>query len=502
MATSTRRRGVRGRIEALAERLSQNVETVTRNSRIFIESSDVDDINPPDNIVEYHKDYRQIGIVRANINQFVRDVTKPGIRLEAEDEMTEAYFMGGDDAPDFAPEGGFLDNCGVMAERRIPFYPFLQSTIVQRWTRGTNLIELTKAEGEKENTEYVPTGFKHIRPETVSARTYSNTNILLDPDDIDVADEITPRGEAAAYVQYDDNSILGPFTDKDEVALSQNDVHRQVLDPDIGGENAEDGVFGVSILEAAADDRAEYTSIKRDRAEAIKRKAYGVWTAQFNTEFVESELAEESILLDWDDDEQDDWISDVDSLGPGDILGHDGSIILDQWEPQVPELTDTLQHYVDDILAPLPAPKYATGHGEQITQHVTDRQENAYEDTIRNEREYQERSWTQVFRFIAERHDDLDPAGLRFKIEPEEEASPIMSMDDDEVERLKTYADAVKQIEMVTTLTEEEKRELLLQLPGTPDLGSLEELDVEMSDPSIQDMAEELTGSQPAEADD
>jgi hypothetical protein len=157
---------------------------------------------------------------------------------------------------------------------------------------------------------------------------------------------------------------------------------------------------------------------------------------------------------------------------------------------------------VSDILAPLPAPKYATAFGESIANHVSDRQENSYEDTIQEERKAAERDWTQAFRAVAERHPDLDADGVQLKLEPEEDESPIMSMDGDEVERLSTYSEALERIEMVTTLSEEEKRELLLQLPGTPELGSLDEQDVDESDPGIQEMADDLTGTNPAEADD
>jgi len=498
---------LRGRVEALAERISQTVETVTRNSRIHIESGDVDDINPPEDIDEYHEYYREVGIVRANLNQFVQDVVKPGVRVEADDDATQAYFMGGDGAPDTAPDGGFLQNCAVIGgEKRQPFYPYLKVDIVQRWTKGTTINELLKKDGEEEDPQGPITGFKHVRPETVSARTYANTNILLDPEDTETAeeDEITKRGEAAAYVQFDDQSIIGQRRngmDEDEVYLSQNDVLKRTLDPDIGGDDStEEGIFGTPILESVAADIEEYREIKRDRARAIKTKAYGVWKAQFNTEVTET--PDEVILQEWDEGEQDDWVDDVGDLGPGDIIGHDGSIELDQWEPSVPELEGPLEHYVADILAPLPAPKYATAFGESIANHVSDRQENSYQDTIDEERRAAERDWTQAFRAVAERHPDLDPSGLKLKLEPEEDESPIMSMDDDEVDRLSTYSEALERIEMVTTLSEEEKRELLLQLPGTPELGSLEEEAVDESDPGIQEMADELTGTNPAEADD
>jgi hypothetical protein len=438
---------VRGGLEALADRVTQTVETVTRSSRVLVESGNVDDVNPPEDIDEFHDLYHEVGLIRGNINQFVRDVWKPGIQLTADDDTTEAYFTGGEDAPEFAPPGGFLKNCAVMAEKRMPFYPFGKVTTVQRWTRGTVLVEKTKADDEITDTDARITGFKHIRPETVSARTYANTNILLDPDDTETADEITPRGEAAAWVQFDDNSIVGRRhngMDRTEVPLSQRDVLRQTLNPDIGGQDPEDGVFGTSIIESIAPDAREYQETKRDRARAVKTKAYGVWSAEFDTEVIE--LPREVIVQEWDRDDQDEWIDDVGDLGPGDIIGHDGSITLDQWEPSVPDLDDTLKHYVGDILAPLPAPKYATAFGDQVNQHVSDRQENAYHDTIQEERQYQSRSWTQAFRDVAERHPDLDPTGLRLTIEPEEETSPILSMTDDEVARLEQYASALSNL--------------------------------------------------------
>jgi len=82
MARETGR--IRGTMDALAQRLRQPVETVTRSSRLFIESGGVDDINPPEDIDELHDLYREIGIIRGNINQFVRDVVAPGVVYEAE----------------------------------------------------------------------------------------------------------------------------------------------------------------------------------------------------------------------------------------------------------------------------------------------------------------------------------------------------------------------------------------------------------------------------------
>ncbi|WP_226041578.1 hypothetical protein [Natrinema sp. DC36] len=501
---------VRGQIEALSSRLTQTVETVTRNSRIFIESSDVDDLNPPEDIDEYHEYYREIGIIRANFNQFVRDVVKPGVRIEADDDTTQAYFMGGDDAPEFAPAGGFLENCAVIAgEKRQPFYPYLKVDIVQKWTKGTTLNEYLKQDGKETEPMGPITGFKHIRPETVSARTYANTNILLEPDDTEAAEEgeITKRGEAAAYVQFDDQSIVGQRNggmDEDEVYLSQNDVLKRTIDPDIGGDDAtEEGIFGTSPLESIADDAEEYRSIKRDRAVAIKKTAYGVWLVEFDTEVTELPDGD-AIVETWDQDEQDEWVNNVDDLEAGGIIGHDGSITPDQWEPTIPELDGPLEHYVADILAPLPAPKYATAFGESIANHVSDRQENSYQDTIVEERRSAERDWTQAFRAVADRHPDLEPAGLEVKIAPKESDNPIATLDDGEIEKMEQFMkalnnglgnvpiDAVLDLEKFLTTT--------MDLPEDVFAGG--EIDVDESAPDIQEMAEGMTGEAAEEADD
>jgi len=502
---------IRGRVEALAERLSQSVETVTRNSRIFIESSEVDDLNPPEDIDEYHDLYREVGIIRGNINQFVRDVVGPGVRIEAEDDDTEAYFTGEFDgqAPDYAPQGGFLSECAVIAgERNKPFYPYLKASVVQKWTRGTVLHEYLKSKEEKSDPEFQIQGFKHIRPETVSARTHSNTNILISPDETDIADETTKRGEAAAYVQFDDTSIVGQRNggiDNEEIPLSQNDVLKQVIDPDIGGDDAlEDGVFGDPPMAAVSKDADEYREIKRDRARAIKTKAWGVWSAQFNTEVTEA--GDEIILEEWDSDDQDDWVDDVDGLGPGDIIGHDGSIELDQWEPTLPDLETEMQHYVDDILAALPAPKYATAHGEQITQHVTGEQGENYQDLVEEERKAQEQEWTQAFREVAERHPELNPAGLKVKIQPPESSNPVAELDDEEIEKMEQFMSALNDglgnVPIDSVLDVEEFLTTTMDIPEDAFVG--DDVDVDESSAEVQEMAEEFTGEvgSPSEADD
>jgi hypothetical protein len=455
--------------DTLQDTVRQPVETVTRRATLQTTGGDVEDIDPPADIDQLYALYEELGIIRASLNQFVSDVVEPGVRVTADDDATAAYFMGGDDAPEAAPEGGFLSECAVTDETRQPFEPFLKTTILNRWVRGTILIEQLK--DDPDDPESIITGYTHIRPETVSARTYENTTRLIAPDDVEEAAETTRRDEAAAYVQFDENAILGRregiFGDRVSVPLSQRDVIKQTLDRNIGGEDPEDGVFGTSILRAVKDDATEYRSIKRDQATAVKGKAWGLWTAQFTPEVIDTDTRTE--IIRWSDDDIGDAEGELENIGPGSTLTTDANIDLERHDSDVPDLDAVLDHYIDAILAPLPAPKYAVGFEENINQFVTTQQEARYEQVIREERDYQERQWEAAFREVAARHDALDPAGLTVHIEPEEDESPVMALDMETIEKIQALSSALKDLagasDPVAVFGADVVRELVAQLP-------------------------------------
>jgi len=434
--------------EALQERLDQTVETVTRSARIDIVSGGVDEIDPPEDLDKFAEQARTTGPVRKNLRQFVNDVWEPGYRVSAESEQTEAYFEGGDNAPEGTPDGGFLANAGIFGgERHTDFYDFGKATTWQKWVRGTILVELLKS--EPENPDSPITGFYHIRPETIYPQVQNNTNILLPadtedlPDDVDTEEvEKTKRGEVAAYIQFDDESILGIRRggfDRQQIPLSQNDVMKQVLDPDIGDDAGladTQGVFGTSIIEGITEDIEEYKRIKRDRAEAIGRKAYGVWTAQATPETVERGNTTE--VIEWSDTSLQNAQADLESMGPGDVFFSDANLDLEKFEPDVPELNPVIQQYINIMLAPLPAPKYMIGFAEGINRDVTSEQKEAYHDLLSQERRYQEKKWTPVLREVAERQ-GLNTDGLELKLEPQTEENPVKSLSTDEIDRMNTY---------------------------------------------------------------
>lgn len=511
MATTQDSGLIRGGIETLQEtvsRLRQETETVTRTARLDISGSGVDEIDPPEDLDEYWKQYQETGIVRSNINQFVSDVVEPGVRVTGEHEPTVNYFMGGDDAPAFAPEGGFLKQCAVYAgERHQPFYPFLKTTIANRWVRGTVLTEYLK--DDRENPESRINGFYHIPPETVYPQVYSLKNILLDPDpdapiNEDIQFETTRRGEVAAYIQFDDRSIIGRRTsgmDEPDVPLSQNDVQKQVLNPDIGGSGTnEQGVFGESVLAAVSTDISEYKGTLRDRYRALQTKAYGIWLVNFNKEALD--LGEnQTEVVEWDDAGQDDVMSTMEGLGPGEYISADGPMDLEKFEPDIPDLSNTLDHYVDTITAPLPAPKFSVGFEEGINQFVTENQQERYRDIISEERKYQSRKWTNTFRLIAERHPELDPTGLRVVLEPEQEESPIRSLTAEEIEKIDRYATAVSEFAGPTLgptaiLDEDFIREEVLQVGDEAAPGAAPALREEMDSAEAQSVFDEITGAE------
>lgn len=277
--------------------------------------------------------------------------------------------------------------------------------------------------------------------------------------------------------------------------LSQNDVTKQTLDQNIGGPDPEDGVFGVSILRSIKADATEYKNIKRDRAEAIKRKAWGLWTAQYTPEVIETET--ENIIIEWEDGDIDSVKSTVEDLGPGEMVHSDAAIQLKRHDAEVPELGDTLQHYVADILAPLPAPKFVTGHEDDINRDVTSEQDPRYQQLVEEERDVQEASWTAAFRRVAERHEDLDPAGLQLKIEPEPEESPIMSLDNDAIERISTFAGAIADLYgpggAPAFIQEQVLNELILHLPEDASIGdaNMDEA-LDEADPEVREQFRRL----------
>lgn len=468
---------LRRMFDTLQDTLIQPVETVTRRATLQSTGGDVEDIDPPEDIDELVELSKDVGLIQKNIAEFVSDVTEPGVTVESPDDATQDYFMGGDAAPESAPANGFLSECWVFDEKQQPMQKGLEITVREKWRRGTILIEYLR--NDPSDPESIITGFTHIRPETVSARTYENTNQLVVPEldadensEIEIPrDEVTKRDEAASYVQFDENSILGRrdnrFESKTSIPLSQNDVLKQTREQDIGGEDPEDGVFGESVVRHVRSDAEGYRQMKNDFPVAAKSKAWGLWTAQFKPEVIETATGTE--IIEWSDEGITQAEADVENMGPGSVLTSDAKIDLQRHDGDVPNLEWALRLYARDIIDPLPAPFYKHAQADEINQFVTDEQQEDYQKLILSERHAQEEQWQIAFRKIAEKHSELDPTGLDVKIQPAEDDSPVMTLDTETVERIETFASALSDLtgasDPVAVFGEETIRSLVAQLP-------------------------------------
>jgi hypothetical protein len=102
-----------------------------------------------------------------------------------------------------------------------------------------------------------------------------------------------------------------------------------------------------------------------------------------------------------------------------------------------------LMHYVNEISSALPTPlPLAVDFAGDINRDVTSDQREAYQDTISEERQTQEKSWTQAFKLVAERI-GLPTEGLKMKIQPQKEDNPVKSLDTEEIDRMNTYVQAL-----------------------------------------------------------
>jgi len=483
-------------------------------------------------IDDWTSEYEENPLIRVPTQTFTSDILEPGVRVDLgigeDDDMptVSGYYdedyngLDLDDALEkWLTEAGIVDG-EFDHDIRDVLEKSLKDLVGRR---GTAMVEVVYDDREEQNRIM---GLRPFKVETTTAYTRDGKNILLKPDDDPDEHETvaiqeingdqfrdhaprTPADKTAAWVQFDEQSILGrrlgTFKDRTSIPLSQNDVMKQTLDLDIGGDDDEDGVFGTSILRAVKDDAEEYRSIKRDQATAVKGKAWGLWTIQFKPEVIETDTHTE--IIRWDDEDISNMESQAKDLGPGSVLTSDALMDLKRHDGDVPDLDDTLNHYVNDILAPLPAPKYAVGFETDINQFVTEQQENRYEQVINEERDYQERSWTAVFREVARRHPDLNPEGLDVVIEPEQDESPVLSLDMETIEKIQALSAALSDLvgqgespaavfgpdvirELVAHLPEDTEMQETLARAAEADVDELDE-----DDPNVQAQFERLVSN-------
>jgi hypothetical protein len=488
---------LRGAIDSLSARFDQQVETRSRSPSFRVRNSGVERNSPPKRLDEYRAIPNETPIVRKALTDFASDVVEPGYRIETDDEAIQDYLT-----DTWCPQAGI-----VAGEKHNDLLPILRQFIIERWRGGDALAEHVRA--DPDDATSLLTGLHLINPEHVAFITLDEKNILVDPDAPDHIDAPrTRRGEKAAYVQYSNDAIIS--TTRDAVPLSQNDVTRSALDAGAGE------LRGTPVTETIADDVAGYKNILRDKEQAIKTKAWGLWDIGFGRETLEytdvdPETGNEvnvTDIIEWSQEDQNEYVTEhLDDINPGAILTHDGAIDLNRIEGEVPDLIADLEHYVSNIVSPLPTPLYIVGFETNINQFVTEKQDERYQHLINEEREELERVFTDLMTRVVERnlvenaHEGISvsavPDDLRFRLSPPQDESPVLSLDMETIERMKTFAEAYSELrgdipadmfgDPKTLLT------LILQLPpeAVPDTIG-EQFDLDESDPDLQQAAEEM----------
>jgi len=389
---------------------------------------------------EFERDwrlYRTTPLLRAPINQFADDVVSAGYRVQADS----------DEARDYLSE--WCESAAVIAgERNRDLRELLRGIPIQTEARGPALIEHAPAR-ERD----VIAGLTFVDPSTVTAYKQPGTDMLVRPgDDYEDVPE-TDDGEAAAYVQHEGTN--------DERRLSQSEVTKLVNDPDVGD------VFGTSSIAPIADRVEALRSKLQDNEQAIESLAWGQWFVGFDPLKLRDTDGSET-LVEWDDAGMDDFMDDLETIEPGDQVGHDGTIDVENIPGEVADILEYLQFDIDWILSAMPAPKFAVGWETDINQFVSDSQERAHEQRVQAMRHRIERALTPVLKQVAEEN-GYSSDGVVLRLEPEEETSPILSLDDEEIERIERYAAAVDSLTGPTdprTLVDDAAlRDHVLQLP-------------------------------------
>lgn len=492
--------------EALQQRLRQQVETRQRRPRLGFHARDTEVADPGENIADYWEHVETTPIIRSSLLNFAFEVAEPGLRLVEGNEQAISYL-----------EDEWLPQAAIIAgERHKPFSPLIPLTVIQRWGRGGMMLEHVRANPDDINSPI--TGVKPIRPETGKFVTLPNRDIIVEPDDLDAGavenPVMTRRGEPAAFIQWHPSAIRAR-DDRDSVPLSTNDFTRTIFSPSLGEDSLqENSVWGEPVTETIDEDVEEFKDIRRDLARCVKGKGWGLWSIGFGRDTIEYEENGKVVteIIEWSESDQNEWVDDhLDDLDPGGIVTHDGEIEFQRLDAEVPDLIDELEFYVSNITSVLPTPKYVVGFERNINQFITEGQKERYELFVSTERKVLGTFFTELFKAVVEQNTSFPVDGLEARVEPPEEESPILSLSDEEVERIERYAQAVERLsgtmEPAMLVDEDVLRDLVLQLPedAGPDL---DESLIDESDEQVQEqiasLEQQMAGvlDEPDEADE
>jgi len=400
---------------------------------------------PEDTLGKYWRQYETTGIVKKSINTYANDIIEPGYTVHSENEELEQQME------QWLREGVIAN--GVPDK---DFLVLLEDLIKQREVRGTALIEIVPQESNRDGIW----GFRLINVESVNAIEKESSGLLVRPEETDLDDvPITRRGEAAAYIQYDDQAFGGPF-DEDDVPLSQNDVLKFVLDGD-----AYD-VFGTSRLEGVSDDIKTLNKILDDNAGAIAAKGHPYWIFKMGEPNGDSDNPRAGV---WPNDKiqalRDEHKAKNFSAGQKDFLP--GDVDVNVVHGETADIKPTVNYHTEQILASMPTPKFMVGFSDAVNRDITTEQFDAYKTQVRKARRELENGFRPALKRKAEEwgYDGEAVESLELSIEREVQDNPLEN-NEFEAQEFKAMAEGLRSLEQSSSVSMAEIRENFLGLPA------------------------------------
>jgi hypothetical protein len=420
-------------------------EDVPGGYGLYQDARQIDTITPDENDLEkFWEQYQTCSLVRVAIRMYREDVTEPGYRVQTDNESLTAELE------------SWLAECAIInGESDHDISELWDATITQKEVRGTALAEVVPQASNSNNIW----GFRLINVSTVNAYTYENKAVLIRPADDELDDAVlTDSGEAAAYGQWDDDAIAGPFNDTDTVPLSQDDIVKLTQDGDT------DDIFGTSTIAPVSKEIDELQQMLHDISQAIHSKGYPHWI--FKLGEPNGDVSDPRAGI-WPDEEmrnyrqshkEGNW-----NIGQKDFVP--GDVDVETISSDVPEIEELLDWYVEQIISAMPVPKFKIGHADSVNRDITKTQQEQYEHKVQAERRRLENTYQPLLKRKAREwgYSGSDVDSIALMIEEPRGENPL-ARDDFDAGEFKAFANGVQQLSggsPEAIVTADEAREML-----------------------------------------
>lgn len=305
----------------------------TRSSTALY-STNVDISRADPRIEDYVQEFNRNPIISTPIINLAYEVFEPGWWIEADseetvDELTE-----------------FCHNIGI--EGGMPHQSLTslgKQAVIQHQVRGTFMGE--KVTDEKDRHVAI----NPLNPSTFEIYTKPGTNMLVPPDysaDPGSGSKLknTPGGEAAAFVQFDQQFTR--WEDRTERRFAREEMLHWPRWPDLGD------VFGRSAIEPVYDRSIAMREKLDDNDLAIAMKAWPMVLFQLGSEDHP-----------WTFDQMTDFMGNYTEgeLGPGMYQGVPGDVEIEEFAGETADIQEHVDTDIDLIISGMPAPRYSLGAG-------------------------------------------------------------------------------------------------------------------------------------------